>query len=375
MTRRLRILHIVLDLEAGGLERVVADLVRDTDRERFELGVFFLAHPGRYAEALKGRATLEVVRPLPLVSLFWPRGLARAIRRFAPDVVHSHSGVWQKASLAARLARVPRTVHTDHGRRKFPDPPFDRLSDVWASRRTDVIVAVSEALKEYMTRRVAWYPERLRVIPNGVDTARFAPGPADRSLLTSLGVPADRPVIGTVGRFDVIKAYDVMIRAFAQLVAAPPGAAARLPMLLLAGEGPEGERLRRLAHELGIADHVRFPGWVDDIPRLLRSFTVFTLSSHSEGTSISLLEAMSCGVCPVVTDVGGNPAVVGKALAHRLVPAADPSALAAGWQDALTNETRRESDARAARQRVCEAFDWKGTVRAYERLYAEASGT
>jgi glycosyltransferase involved in cell wall biosynthesis len=366
-----RILHIVLDLEVGGLERVVADLIRDTDREKFELGVFFLAHPGRLAEGLASRATLQLVRPLPLVSLLWPRSLARAIARFSPDVVHSHSGVWQKASLAARLAHVPRTIHTDHGRRKFPDPPFDRLSDVWASRRTDVIVAVSEALKEYLIRRVAWYPERVSVIPNGVDTARFAPGPEDRALLASLGVPEGRPVIGTVGRFDVIKAYDVMVRAFAELLAAPPvGGGA--PVLVVAGDGPEGDRLRGLAHELGIAEHVRFPGWVEDIPRLLRSFTVFTLSSHSEGTSISLLEAMGCGVCPVVTAVGGNPAVLGGALAHRLVRAADPAALAAGWRDALTNADRRRSDAGLARRRVCEAFDWKGTVRAYERLYGEA---
>jgi glycosyltransferase involved in cell wall biosynthesis len=111
--------------------------------------------------------------------------------------------------------------------------------------------------------------------------------------------------------------------------------------------------------------HVRLLGWRDDIHALHAAFTLFTMSSHSEGTSISLLEAMSAGLCPVVTDVGGNRAVVGDELAHRLVPREDPAALAAAWCDALVDRERRMADSDCARQRVERCFDLQAMVRRY----------
>jgi glycosyltransferase involved in cell wall biosynthesis len=93
------------------------------------------------------------------------------------------------------------------------------------------------------------------------------------------------------------------------------------------------------------------------------------MSSRSEGTSISLLEAMSSGLCPVVTDVGGNRAVLGDQLTHRLVPADDPHALKAAWDDALRDPARRRSDASSARKRIESAFALAATVAKYEALY------
>jgi glycosyltransferase involved in cell wall biosynthesis len=93
------------------------------------------------------------------------------------------------------------------------------------------------------------------------------------------------------------------------------------------------------------------------------------MSSRSEGTSVSLLEAMSAGLCPVVTDVGGNAAVLGPALRHRLVPPADPEALAMAWRDALVDSDRRTADGAAARQRVKAVYSLEEMVRRYESLY------
>jgi glycosyltransferase involved in cell wall biosynthesis len=98
-------------------------------------------------------------------------------------------------------------------------------------------------------------------------------------------------------------------------------------------------------------------------------FDVFTLSSWSEGTSLGLLEAMSSGVCPIVTDVGGSPAVLGERLYHRLVPPGDAMALATAWRDALAHPARRASDGAVARARVQEAFALETMVREYERIY------
>src|SRR5205823_12653831 len=109
---RLRVVHVVLDLEAGGLERVVADLVKRLDPARFDVHVVALRFLGRNAAGLERHATLHVAPPLPRWTMLWPRPLQQLLRSIAPDVVHSHSGAWYKTALAARRIRARAMVHT-----------------------------------------------------------------------------------------------------------------------------------------------------------------------------------------------------------------------------------------------------------------------
>jgi glycosyltransferase involved in cell wall biosynthesis len=367
VTRPLRILHVVHKLDYGGLERLVAALVRRLPPDRFESHILTLSEFGRFAEGLGTHARLHRERSVPHLSMLWPRGLTRAIRAVAPDVVHTHSGVWYKASLAARRAGVPRLVHTDHGR-PYPDLPAGRLLDGLAARRTDVVVAVSEALRRQMTDTLIPRPTGIEVIVNGIDTTRFQPH-AVNGMRRELGLPPGAPVVGSIGRLDPIKAYDVMLQAFAQLRAGWSDAAGPPPYFVLVGDGPERDRLNALIERCGLRDTARLVGWRKDVEDVYPVFDVFTLSSWSEGTSLGLLEAMSSGVCPVVTDVGGSPATLGESLRHRLVPPGDPAALAAAWREALGDGPRRMRDAAAARQRVERAFGVDAMVRAYERVY------
>lgn len=106
-----------------------------------------------------------------------------------------------------------------------------------------------------------------------------------------------------------------------------------------------------------------------EIRDLHASFTIFTMSSRSEGTSVSLLEAMAASLCPVVTDVGGNAAVLGEELRHRLVRPEAPEALAAAWWAALNDPARRAADARGARRRVEARFGVDVMVRQCETTY------
>ena len=159
-----------------------------------------------------------------------------------------------------------------------------------------------------------------------------------------------------------------MVRAFARLRA--KWSLSPAPVLVLVGEGSERQSLERSASELGIRDGVHFVGWRSDIERIAQSFTVFTMSSRSEGTSVSLLEAMSSGLCPVVTDVGGNSAVLGPDLKHRLVAPSNPEALADALSRALVDRESREKDALTARDRVVSHFGLDAMVKRYEYLYA-----
>ncbi len=362
---RLRILHVIQNLNYGGMERVLADLVERLDPDQFEIHVLTLQYLGRFSQGLERHATLHVAPPQPRWSLLWPRGLSDLIRSIGPDVVHSHSGVWLKTVRAARMARVPWLIHTEHGR-TLPDPWISRTVDGLAARRTDVVVAVSEPLAAHLRNRVIGRGPHLAVVPNGIDTSRFAPRADRGGVRKELGLPGDVPVIGSIGRLETIKGYDVVVRAFATLAG---DSSVGSPHLVLAGDGRERPALESLIREFAISGRVHLLGWRDDPEALLATFSLFTMGSRSEGTSISLLEAMSSGLCPVVTAVGGNPMVLGPSLAHRLVPSEDPSALAAGWRDALQDPAARQADAARARARVATDYGVEAMVAAYRRLY------
>lgn len=366
-----RVLHVVLNLEAGGLERLVVELANRIDPSEFESHVLVLQYPGRHARELEKRVTVHVAPPSGRWSMIRPSGLARMLRRIAPDVVHTHSGVWYKASLAARLARVRGTIHTDHGR-LLPDPFGDRLSDGLAARRTQTVVAVSEPLAVYLQEALRVPKQKLQVVRNGVSIDHRITPEAERrrnAVRAEMHLSAGTSLIGSVGRLDAIKGYDVLIDAYRLLreswTAGPP------PALMIAGDGPERLRLHARVAELPEATRrdVHLLGWRTDVNDLLNALDVFTLSSHSEGTSVSLLEAMSASVCPVVTAVGGNPTVLGETLAHRLVPANDAASLALGLRSAASDAPERMRDAQRARGRVEAEFSVDAMVRRYEELY------
>ncbi len=367
--RRTRVLHVVLNLEAGGLERLVVELANRVDPRHFESHVLVLQYPGRHASELRDAASLHTSGPLSSWSMIWPSALADTVRRIAPDIMHTHSGVWYKASLAARMAGVRRTVHTDHGR-LIPDPRGDRLTDGLAARRTSLVVAVSVPLAQYLRRALHVPLAKLRVVRNGVDADAFVSHDAGAAVRAELGIAPGRPVVGSIGRLDGIKAYDLLIEAFRQVRAG--WTAERAPVLVIAGDGPDRARLDALLASLDetVRQDVHLLGWRTNIRELLGVFDVFAMSSRSEGTSVSLLESMSAGICPVVTDVGGNADVLGLELRHRLVAPDDASAFARALTDVLREPGQRMRDAMLARARVEAQFSVAAMVRQYEQLYA-----
>lgn len=365
MSRRVRVLHVIQNLNYGGMERVLSDIAFRCDRNRFETHVLCLQYLGRFSEGLEDVATLHVANPMSPLSMLWPLGLASQMRSIAPDVVHSHSGVWYKATFAARLAGVPRILHTEHGRAR-PDPIRNRIVDRIGAAHSDVVVAVSGALAVQLHRDLKIPNRKIVVIPNGIDSETYRPRVDTGVLRRQLGLRPETSIIGSIGRLEPIKGYDVMIEAFGAL---RRRGKQRDAVLVVGGEGSARPSLEQLIRSRGLQDSVFLLGWRDDVFDLQSAFTLFTLASRSEGTSISLLEAMSAGLKPVVTDVGGNAAVLGPDLRHCLVPTEQPEALATAWENALTDRDRTERDRVAGRLRVINDFGLDAMVRAYERVY------
>lgn len=361
-----RVTHVVFDFEGGGLETLVAAMARHFHGSTVQLSLVTLGgRVGRLGAAVRHCFdAFEVVRPLRGVSLAFPIGVARAIRRTRPDVVHIHSGCWLKGARAARLAGVPRVVFTEHGR-EHDDPWLRRFIDRRAAASTDTVVAVSDRLATYLATRVGIAPGKIRTIHNGIDTTRFTPGPAKAALRASLSIPDDALVIGSVGRLETVKAYDRLLDSTARL----RDLLSRPLVVVIAGDGTQRDALIAHARSLGLSDCVRLPGWIEQPVDFYRLLDVFVLSSLSEGQSVSLMESMACGIPPVVTDVGSNAEMLGSELSSQVVPFGDPDAMATALREVVTDAGWRAKIRAIVRQRAVALYSIEEMTTQYERLY------
>ena len=149
--KRVRVVHMIQNLHYGGMERLINEICKQVDPDRVESHILCLQYLGRFSEGLEGRVQLHVGQGVGRMSMIWPRRLVRQLCEIGPDVIHSHSGVWYKASLAGRLAGVKKIIHTLHGPR-LRESWQTRLLDGLAARRTDVLVAVSDVLQANLLR-------------------------------------------------------------------------------------------------------------------------------------------------------------------------------------------------------------------------------
>jgi glycosyltransferase involved in cell wall biosynthesis len=342
------ITHFVENLNRGGLERMVLELVKIQHRQGHRCQVVCLYEEGTLAHEL---AALGIpVHACGKRQGLDLRALVRARRRIsahATDVLHTHNAVAHyQAVLATCGLGLRRIVNTRHGmgsnRRAARREWFYRR----ALARTDAVVTVCEAARRDAIQRGIVPPEKARVVPNGIPLASFQPASEAmrQSLRQQLGVAATTRVIGTVGRLNWAKDQAGLIRAFRLLRERQPDA-----VLVLIGDGELRGALQQTAHDEGVADSVHFLGDRNDVRELLQGLDLFVLSSVSEGYSMALLEACAVALPIVATDVGGNGEIVRDGETGRLVPASDAAALAAGMLALLERPAQAAAMAQAAR--------------------------
>jgi len=292
----------------------------------------------------------------------------RALRELRPDVVHTH----QLATLlyggaAARSLGVPVVVHTEHGREPYASRLKTRLLGRTAARFCDLFYCLTADMAgEVRAARVV--PDRkLRVIHNGIDVAKFQSVTDDAAATrASLGIPADAPLIGTVGRLSEVKRQDVLIRAFARVRQTVPTA-----HLVLVGDGPLLKELQSLAAALDVADAVHFAGYQPHSGPFLRAMDVFALTSRSEGMPQAVLEASVMGLPVVASRVGGLPEVIEECVTGVMFPSGDDAALATALCDLLANPARRQALGAAARARVETKFSVARMANDYHRDFLQ----
>jgi glycosyltransferase involved in cell wall biosynthesis len=210
---------------------------------------------------------------------------------------------------------------------------------------------------------------RWAVVRNGVDVDRFASPESPEAARSRLGLDPRRAVVGTIGRLEPRKGYEVLLAAMQVLAARTNGTC---PQVLLVGDGPLREALERRTDEIGLGQVVRFAGNLSDVRPALAAMDVFVLPSHEEGMSNALLEAMASARPVIATAVGGTCEIVANECTGLLVPAGDPAALAAGVQRLLADRAGAAQFAAAGQAFVTREFGARARVAELERLYVAA---
>jgi glycosyltransferase involved in cell wall biosynthesis len=366
------ITHVVENLDRGGLERMVLELVKLQHAQGHRCQVVCLFEAGALAHEL---STLGI----PVHACGKRQGLdlqalARARRRIgahATEVLHTHNAVAHyQAVLASVGLRFRQVINTRHGmggnRRAGRREWLYRR----ALGRTDAVVAVCEAARSDAVRRHIVPLHKARVVPNGIHVERFqaASDCMHERLTNLLRLPARTQLIGSVGRLNWAKDQVGLIRAFRRVHAARADTA-----LLLVGDGELRDALRQCAFDEGVAGAVHFLGDRDDVHDLLQGFDLFVLGSLSEGYSMALLEACAVSLPIVATDVGGNGEIVIDGHTGRLVPPGQPDLLAAAMLAMLRAPRQATGFGRAARDWVEGHGSLEAMAARYACLYAGAA--
>lgn len=368
---RINVVHMTQYLDVGGLETFIMELCYKTRKDQFNLSVLCLnGYDEKYKIYLEGcGVAVNLIRKKSKCDASFFLEAAKWIKRNNTTVIHSHSGCFFYSAVIARLANAGGLLYTAHGMPVNSGLRTD-MEDFISCASANRIVAVSEEIAADLQNRQPFFRDKIEVITNGIDTSKFCPVEHPNTVFETkalYGLPQTKKIIGSVGRLESVKNHAMLLNACAELVHVYHDDF----HLAIVGCGSEEASLRNHAVNLDIGEKVSFLGMQYDLPKLYHVLDVFVLSSLTEGTSISLLEAQSCGIPAVVTDVGGNSHVIADGVNGYLCPSGDPAAMAAKLDRLLNDDADLLHMKTSARKTVVREFNMDLVVEKYQRIYRD----
>ncbi|MEM8884712.1 MAG: N-acetyl-alpha-D-glucosaminyl L-malate synthase BshA [Planctomycetota bacterium] len=329
----------------------------------YRLSAFGEGHPNIYFHEVQ--VTAYPLFRYPPYDLALASRMVDVVHHHGVEILHAHYAVPHAVSavLAREMAengvKVLTTLHGTDVTLIGQDKSYLPATR-YGIRRSDALTAVSHHLAEE-TRRLICDDCEIDVVYNFVDTERYRPARCQETR-DALCRPGEK-VLLHISNFRPVKRADQVVRIFARVAEAMPA------RLMLVGEGPDLARAESLAEELGVADRVVALGQRGEIERILPAADAFILPSESESFGLAALEAMSCGVPPVVSAVGGLPEVIEDGVSGLLAPLGDEEALADRLVALLSDDAAHETMRAEARRRAVEEFGQDRWITAYEKAY------
>jgi glycosyltransferase involved in cell wall biosynthesis len=371
---RRRILHIIYSLCRGGAERLIETQVLTGDRDSFEYLVCSVTGGDDLVQAIESAGA----RVFLMCKRY--RGDLSAIARIARltakqriDLLHLHNApgmLWGTlaAGLAGRGIPIVRTEHQPWLPATLPRL-YCALYPSFTKRASRVLCVSHYVHSTYVERFPRLAPKFVTVL-NGVRTEAFRNLPDKRSARAQFKLPADIPIVGTIGRLVPVKNHRLLIDAFARVRAALPEA-----HLAILGSGPLKESLASHAADLRLSHDVSFVKPSASAEIFLCCLDLFALSSDSEGMPLTLLEAMAAGAPVAATSVGGIPEVIEDGTDGRLATPGSVEQLAQAITSLLTTPAEAAAMGKRGREKVERLYSAERMVRETEHIYHELLGT
>ena len=366
--RTLRVMHLVGKLGTGGMENGIINICHNLPQSEFQSSICIF-EPGGAMEERIDRQIVDVFHVTKRIGNdpILPIRLAGLLSRQRIDILHLHNwGTLIEGVIAAKLCGTTAVVHGEHGM------IYDQPRQVWAQklawRRVDRVLAVSDALADRMSETIGYPKERIQIIPNGVDSDFFSPCQQTKEeAKRQLGLPADGLLVGIVARFVPFKNHLGAIRALA--VATENGSPFHLA---LAGDGQLAGELRQLVGNLNLNSNVHFLGELERVRPFLHSLDVFlSNSTHREGMSNAVLEAMACRLPVIATRVAASPELLDDGSSGILIQPGDDQALADAIVKLSKDQQLRSRLSEQARDRAVEVYGFSKMIESYRDLYRE----
>lgn len=358
------LLYLNHSMEVGGIETLIYDLLSRLKQKGFLPSVCVFSGGGSLEEKVKASGVqVYCLNKREGIDFRLPLRLRRILKKEGTKILHTHNFfAWLYGAVAARGIKGLRHIHTEHSN---VDKKRRATAERVLSHITDMIVCVSEAVRQSMIENQSILPHRVAVIHNGVDVERFYPDHEKRiATRAKVGIKRNAPVVGIVARLAPIKNHGSLVKAFFRLSEDIPAAA-----LIIVGDGELKDKLMRQANDMNLSKRVLFLGERHDIPELLNAMDVFVLPSLSEGHNITLLEAMATGLPVVATSVGGNAEVVLDGITGFLVPPNKHEMLSEKIEILLRDENLRSQMGKRSRVRIVEYFNMQKMINTYQGLY------
>jgi glycosyltransferase involved in cell wall biosynthesis len=367
----LKILQISSAQSLGGGERHLADLVNGLARRGHD--VYAALRPNSPLKGELKEVPVANVTTLPLrnsLDAKSARDLAKLVSKNKIEIVAAHMARdYPLAAYAVRANHGSKLIVTRHV--LFP---LNRLHRITLSRATRIIAVSHAVASELRADRVA-PPERISVVVNGIDVARFVDAKAcfDRpQFLRNWELPADSLLIGTVGALTPLKGQEEFLRTASRVVKQYPNAYFVVAGIDHSRGNKHRIRLEQLIEELNLTGHVRLIGWLDDLAELYCALDVFVSASHTESFGLALAEAMASGTAVVATETEGAREIIKPGASGLLVSIGDVDKLAEVISRLLKDRDERTCLATAGQQAASVNFSVERMIAETEEIYRAA---
>lgn len=353
-------------MRIGGAEQVIYNLVENTDKSMYDLSIICLDSAlGPFGRQLQERGCqITSFNRKPGFDVSLIRDIRRHIKDHDIDVLHCHQYTPYVYGLLGSLGTKTKVIFTEHGR-FYPDERRVKrvLINPLLNNLTAHVTAISSATLDALVEFENFPRKKIKVIYNGIDDQRFI-RQGNQDIRIELDISQEAYILGTVARLDPIKNHKMMINAMKAVNEKFPKT-----YLVIVGDGAEKECLEALAKSLKLTDRIIFTGYREDTEKFYAAMDIFLLTSFSEGTAMTLLEAMAAGLPCIVTGVGGNPEIVKDGETGFVIPSDDVKVLAEKICMLLKDIDLKKRMGHAGRKRFEERFTVDKMVREYETLY------